>query len=52
LKRYDFVIQAAHLRALLGPKLAPSHQGGGWVWGTRRLRSAPVCTDHVRSRRG
>jgi hypothetical protein len=46
------VTQAAHPREPFAPKLAPSHKGGGWVWGTRNLRFAPVCTEPVRSRRG
>ena len=44
--------QAAHPREPFAPKLAPSHKGGGWVWGTRNLHFAPVCTEPVRSRRG
>jgi hypothetical protein len=46
------VTQAAHMREAFGPKLAPSHKGGGWVWGKRESRLAPVRTDRVRSRLG
>jgi hypothetical protein len=40
------------MREAFGPKLAPSHEGGGWVWGTRPLHLRPVHTEPARSRRG
>jgi hypothetical protein len=49
---HGFVTQAAHTRDSSAPKLAPSHKGGGWVWGTRTSRFAPVHTDRVQSGRG
>jgi len=52
LRRHGFVTQVPHVRNFLGRKLAPSHKGGGWVWGTRTLHLAPVRITRVRSGRG
>src|SRR5207244_12450448 len=52
LKRQAFVTQTAHPRELFGPTLAPSHKGGGWVWGPRTSRLAPVPIRRAGSRRG
>jgi len=40
------------MREAIGPKLAPSHKGGGWVWGTHTSRRDPVSTDHGGSGHG
>ncbi len=44
--------QAAYVREHFGPKLAPSHKGGGRVWGTGPFRVAPARLDRVRSVHG
>ena len=44
LKMHGLVTQATQSRDSLAPKLAPSHKGGGWVWGTRSLALRPPAT--------
>jgi hypothetical protein len=50
-----YVSGAADLCPVVREDLVPAantHEGGGWVWGTRPSHSALVHPDRVRSRRG
>jgi hypothetical protein len=47
-----YVSGAVDLVPVLHEDVAPTRQGGGRVWGTRRTRPAPVSRGPVRSRRG